>query len=290
MSVIESGKDITISALDGFSLAATVFEPSRTSGSAAIINAAMAVPRRFYKRYARHLAQQGYQVVTYDYRGIGDSRPDSLKGFQARMRDWAELDMAAVVEWSKEQFDSERLLLVGHSFGGQAPGLLSNAEKISAMVTLSAQSGYWGLQPGIERYRAWLFVYIAFPLFSRLYGYLPWSRFVSGEDMPKDAALEWAKWARSPDYLFGDKTLDSLRNFRQFKAPILAYSFEDDVWGSKRSVDDMMARYTEAPVERRHRSPKDVGGSKIGHIGFFLPTSEPLWKEVDSWLMETLFS
>jgi predicted alpha/beta hydrolase len=45
-----------------------------------------------------------------------------------------------------------------------------------------------------------------------------------------------------------------------------------------------MARYSAAKVERRHRTPDDVGGSKIGHLGFFMPSSKPLWQEVDSWL------
>ena len=37
-------------------------------------------------------------VVTYDYRGIGGSAPSRLRGFEARMRDWAFLDMTAVVD------------------------------------------------------------------------------------------------------------------------------------------------------------------------------------------------
>ena len=280
----EIGGTITIPAADGFSLSGTVFEPQHRLNSVAIINAAMAVPRRFYKIYARHLAEQGHRVFTYDYRGIGDSRPADLKGFPARMRDWAELDMAGMIDWAAKQYQPSEIVLIGHSIGGQAAGLLDNSDKVTSMVTVSAQSGYWGLQPGKEKYRALLYDYFVFPVLSRLYGYLPWSLFASGEDMPKDAALEWAGWSRSPDYIFGDKTLDSLRNFPRFTAPILAYSFEDDVWGSRRSVDNMMARYTATTVERRHRTPEDVGGNKIGHLGFFLPSSKPLWQEVDAWL------
>jgi predicted alpha/beta hydrolase len=282
--MIKKGENVTIPAVDGFSLSATLFAPEASSESVAIISAAMAVPRRFYKIYARHLALQGHLAVTYDYRGIGDSRPAVLKGFRARMRDWAELDMAGVIEWVTNQYQPSKIVLIGHSIGGQAAGLLDNSEKVTAMVTVSAQSGYWGLQPGKEKYRGWFFGYIAFPFLSRLYGYLPWSRFASGEDMPKDVALEWASWSRSPDYLFGDKTLDSLRNFPRFTAPILAYSFEDDVWGSRRSVDNMMARYTAVEMDRRHRTTEAVGGNKIGHLGFFLPSSEALWQEADTWL------
>lgn len=270
--------EIKILTSDNFSLAATEFIPEERRESVIIINAAMAVPRRFYSSYARHLSDL---VVTYDYRGIGDSRPPSLKGFQAKMRDWAELD---IIEWVSSTYKPEKLFLIGHSLGGQTAGLLSMSQQINGMVTLSAQSGYWGLQPSLEKYRAWFVVTIVFPLVSRAFGYFPWSRLASGADLPKDIALEWASWCRSPDYIFGDKTLDSLQNFRNFSAPILAYSFSDDVWGSQRSVDNMMARYIAADVERRHISPQAIGGEKIGHLGFFLPKAEGLWHEVDEWI------
>ena len=38
-----------------------------------LINSAMGVRRRFYRHLAGHLAEQGIGVLTYDYRGMGDS-------------------------------------------------------------------------------------------------------------------------------------------------------------------------------------------------------------------------
>lgn len=284
VSIKKNITDQTIPAIDGFSLAATVYEPSNNPESVAIINSAIAAPRVFYKDYATHLCEEGHVVLTYDYRGIGESRPSSLKGFQARVRDWAELDMAGVIEWAYARYQPRQLVHIGHSIGGQIAGLLSNSDKIRAMVTVSVQSGYWALQPSSEKYRVWFLVFIVFPALTHIFGYLPWSRFAPGEDLPKNVALEWAAWCRSPDYLFGEQSLESLRNFPKFTAPILAYSFSDDVWGSQRSVDAMMARYTGATVERRHRTPQDIGGNKIKHLGFFLPKAFNLWHEVDEWI------
>jgi predicted alpha/beta hydrolase len=274
----------TIQAIDGFALAATVYEPSIGHESVAIVNAATAVPRNFYADYANHLCQAGHTVIIYDYRGIGESRPANLKKFPAMMHDWAELDMAGVIEWANIFYRPRHILLIGHSIGGQAAGLLNNSDKISAMVTISAQSGYWALVPSPEKYRIWFVVHFLIPILCWIYGYLPWSRLARGEDLPKGVALEWANWCRSKDYLFGSKTLDSLRNFRKFTAPILAYSFSDDAWATRQSVDKMMAHYTQAVVERRHRAPHDVNGNKIGHIGFFRPPAHALWQEVDEWI------
>jgi predicted alpha/beta hydrolase len=76
--MVEENTRTTIPALDGHPLAADVF-PGAEIGAGppllVIVNSAMGVSRRYYGAFARHLAGQGMQVVTYDYRGIGGSAP-----------------------------------------------------------------------------------------------------------------------------------------------------------------------------------------------------------------------
>ncbi|MEL6548507.1 MAG: alpha/beta hydrolase, partial [Myxococcota bacterium] len=82
--------DLEVPARDGYPLSATWLTGGRR---VVVINSATAVPRRFYRHFAEHLRDAGYSVLTYDYRGIGGSRPKTLRGFPARMRDWALQDM-----------------------------------------------------------------------------------------------------------------------------------------------------------------------------------------------------
>ena len=72
--------DITVPATDGYPLAATLFLPRGAKRHAVLINSATAVPRKFYRGFAGYLAKRGCAVLTYDYRGTGDSRPQSLTG------------------------------------------------------------------------------------------------------------------------------------------------------------------------------------------------------------------
>ncbi len=125
--------DYRIAARDGYSLAATLFDAG-TSDAVVLINSATGVPRRFYQRFASFIRKSGWSAVTYDYRGIGGSRPRSLRGFKASMRDWAFLDMAAMVDWIDRELAPGRLFAVGHSFGGQTLGMIDNAERIDAVV------------------------------------------------------------------------------------------------------------------------------------------------------------
>jgi len=273
-------KETSFLARDGYRLSATLFRPTRPSGKLVLVNSATGVPRRFYRHFAGACAGAGYTTVTYDYRGIGESRTEQLTGFVARVRDWVLLDMAGVLDRLHDELAPHKLFLVGHSVGGQLAGLLDNSSYVDAMLTMSAQSGYWGLQGGEQKVMVWLHAHLTLPTLSRLFGYMPW-RFAGGEDLPKDAALEWARWCRNPLYLLGDDTLP-LKRYARFGAPVLAYSFDDDKWGTPESVDAMMQAYPR--LERRHLKAADYGLNSIGHFGFFKPESRSLWADALSWL------
>ncbi len=283
MSESTGGDALSIPARDGYALAATLYRPDGVARGAVVVSSATAVPRRFYRHFAAALAAAGYAVITYDYRGIGDSAPAALKGFDARIRDWGLLDMAGVIDWSVEELAADRLFLVGHSVGGQVAGLLDNAAKVHGLVTVSAQSGYWAVQGGEQKWLAGFHMYVTFPVLTRLVGYMPWSWLGSAVDLPKGPALEWARWCRDPDYLLGDESLP-LERFASFEAPVLAYSIGDDKWGTQPAVNAMMSAYPN--VERRHIEPAEHGMASIGHFGYFRPASRPLWADAIDWLNE----
>ena len=126
---------LSIPARDGFPLGATAYQPETNPTRTTIsIHSATAVPQRFYRTLAGYLAQHGYRVVTYDYRGTGASRPASSRGFKTRACDWALQDMAGVVDWVRSTDRPQRHFLIGHSIGGQLVGLLPNGHLIDAMM------------------------------------------------------------------------------------------------------------------------------------------------------------
>ena len=148
------------------------------------------------------------------------------------------------------------------------------------MATVSSQSGYWRLQGGWEKPKVWFLMTFVFPILTRVFGYFP-GRYFGGEDLPFHVALEWAAWCRSPGYLLDDQSLPLVR-YRQFTCPTLAYSIDDDDWGTAQAVKSMMSAYPN--VEFRHLMPTQFNLAKLGHMGFFREGSEELWDETLRWL------
>ena len=284
--------DITIPAVDGYKLAATLFLPRGARRHAVLINSATAVPRKIYRGFAAYLAHTGCCVLTYDYRGIGGSRqksvegynqPRSLVGFNASMADWAELDMTAAVTWMRERYHNVPLTFVGHSFGGQALGLLVNNTEVSRALLIAAQAGYWKLMASPERYRVFaLLNAVGIPL-THLLGYAPgWSGL--GEDLPKGVFLQWTDWVNSPHYLFDDESL-AVGNFARYKGALRALCLSDDPWATLPAVELLCRGYVATTPEVTTVTPADVGASKLGHFGFFRPDHrDTLWRAAAEWL------
>ena len=285
--------DITVPAADGYVLGATIFLPRGAKRHAVLINSATAVPRKIYKGFAGYLARRGCAVLTYDYRGIGDSRqraligynqPKSLVGFKATMADWAALDATAAVAWMRERYHALPLRYVGHSFGGQALGLLANNGEVSRALLIAAQAGYWKLMASPERYRVFALLNLVGTPLTRLLGYAPgWSGL--GEDLPKGVFEQWAGWVMSERYLFDDPNLKALSNFAKYKGALRSLCLSDDPWATRPAVELLCSGFTSTKPEILTVTPADADTTVIGHLGFFRPEHrETLWRGAAEWL------
>jgi predicted alpha/beta hydrolase len=284
--------DITLPAADGYPLAATLFLPRGAKRNAVLINSATAVHRKLYRGFAGYLAKRGCAVLTYDYRGTGDSRqksltgynqPKSLVGFNASMSDWAAQDITAAVAWMRQRYHGMPFAYVGHSFGGQALGLLPNNTEISRALLIAAQAGYWKLMTVPERYRVYaLLNFVGLPL-TRALGYMP-GKAGLGMDLPKDAFLQWVSWVMSPRYLF-DSKLEALQNFPKYKGALRALCLSDDPWATRPAVELLCSGFTSIKPEIITVTPADTGVTSIGHMGFFRAEHrDTLWRGAAEWI------
>jgi predicted alpha/beta hydrolase len=285
--------DIRFQAADGFWLGATLYLPRGARSHAVLINSATAVPRKIYRGFAGYLASRGCAVLTYDYRGTGDSQPPRtgrrppLVGFKASMTDWAALDVTAAVDWMRARYGALPLGYVGHSFGGQALGLIANNTEVSRALLVAAQAGSFRLMTPPEGYRIYgLMKLVGAPL-ARIMGYAP-GRIGLGLDLPKGVFLQWADWVTSDRYFFDDGQLRALVNFPRYRGALRALSFTDDPWATLPAVEMLCAGFTSIHPDIHSISPQEIGVRKIGHFGFFRPEHrDTLWRGAAEWLQRS---
>lgn len=265
----------SLTAADGAVLGARVYVPAGRPRATAVIHGATAVPQRYYERFAGHLAAAGLRVITYDYRGVGASRPRSLRGFRARMQDWA-TDAAAAMALAREE--DAPLLWIGHSFGGQLLGLVDEARDVKGVLLVGAQLGYAGHWPARLQPRIRLFWHLLVPALTGVLGYYP-GRVGLGEDLPAGVAREWRRWALQPGYYLGERP-DARVRLARFARPTLFYSFTDDDFAPRQAVRTLLSLLPAAAVVHRRLAPADLGVEAIGHFGAFRQRfAGTLWRE-----------
>ncbi len=279
------GRTTHVTAKDGYPLAVTVFDPPASRVRAerlVVIASATGVRRRYYAAFASWLAARGTRVVTFDYRGIGDSRPERLARFDANLLDWAERDLAGIVEWAATEYGGGRTSVLGHSVGGQLLGLLPDPSVLRAVVMVGSQSGDYRLWPSVAE-RAWYRAlwHAVVPGVASTLGYLPGSLGI-GEDLPGGVARQWAEWCRTPGYMVGGANQARREGYRRLEAPILAFGFDDDDYAPPAAVSALLALYENAPITRRQIAREEA---RVGHFGFFRERfRSSLWLEAATFL------
>lgn len=278
-------QSVAFAASDGFALGGTLFRPPSASRASVVIHAASGVRQEYYAKFAAYLAERGLTTLTFDYRGIGRSRPASLQGFNARMRDWATLDAAGALAFLERETNGAPVSVVGHSFGGQCLGLIPGHERYRALLAVASQSGYWRYWRGAGRAGMWLATHVVLPGASKLLGYFPARRLGQGEDLPAGVATEWASWCRHPGYLVG--ALGAESQYSRITLPIRAVWIADDAYAPLPAVRALLGFYPASPGELLEVHPRLVGAGRIGHFGFFRERfRDTLWKPAAEWLLE----
>ncbi|WP_046385010.1 alpha/beta fold hydrolase [Pseudomonas veronii] len=273
-------------AADGYPLGGFTWRHIRSDPTrpVVIINAATSVRCRHYSRFADYLFANGFDVITYDYRGIGESRRGSLRGFKASWSDWGCLDFEAILQRAQREFPGQPIDVVGHSFGGCAAGLGASGAVIRRLVTVGAQFAYWRDYAASGRWRMVGKWHVVMPLVTALFGYFPGKRLGWLEDTPAGVVRDWGTPTPSYETRPSGRALGELP-FARVTAQVLAISITDDPFGTVPAIERLLSYF--ASSERTHLriAPDDIGETQVGHFAFFRSEYEDrLWPIALAWL------
>lgn len=271
------GRQLRLRAADGYEIGAVFYAALRPRAPrrVAVLHGGAGIPALRYRRFATFLAEWGIPVLTYDYRGIGLSRPSALRGFQATIEDWAEYDAAAAIAWLRQRFPRDEILGFSHSIGCLSLGGAPNAAEQARIVLVGAHTGYYGDYRRLYRLPMAFAWHGLMPALTRFVGYFPADRLGLGEDLPAGMALEWAE-RRTPDLRpngaepAGERRLRLLGHCAALQCPAIAISISDDAFATVGGTRRLLSYFPNlSSPQLLVYSPPDAQVRRIGHFGFF---------------------
>lgn len=273
---------VTITCQDGTALQGH-FLPAQGSAQGlrqrpVLLCPATGVKQHFYLRFASWLAEQGHDVLVFDYRGIGLSLKGRLRDSRATLAEWAQQDQVAALHWLVQHTGEDRVLLLGHSAGGQMMGLLPNHHLVAKVVGVAASTGWFrGMKPSF-RLKARLGLRCLVPLGALVKGYAPTAAVGLGENLPRAVARQWGQWCAAGGYATNAVKGRPHEDFHsQVRIPITVFHATDDDIATPATVADLLRTFPAASSQVHRLTPADHGLRGIGHIDWFRASHQSLW-------------
>jgi predicted alpha/beta hydrolase len=246
---------------DGERLGLQVYPEPAPDAPLVVVCPAMGVPARYYRPLAAELAGHGLAVVVADLRGTGASTPRPSR----RSRyGYAELaaDVGAVLEHIAA--DGRRVVLLGHSLGGQACAL-----HLALATEGSTVDGLALVAVGLPWYRAYRGprargVLVLTQWINAVSAVLRvWPGWGFGGRQARGVIRDWAYTARHGRFpRLGGRSAGEVRaGLSRVATPVLAISFDGDAFTPAATLDHLVGMLAAAPVERVHLGPAEMDAS-----------------------------
>jgi predicted alpha/beta hydrolase len=292
---------VTIHAKDGYALTGQIWRhhnaPDASDASeprpVVIINPATSVRCSYYSRFAAFLHTHGFDVITYDYRGIGGSRPPSLRSLNAGWLDWGRLDFEAVLQLASSTFPRQPVQVVAHSIGGVLVGLAPSNHLIERVFTMGAQFAHWRDYASHKRFGMLIKWHAIMPALTAALGYFPGGTLGWMEDTPRGVVRDWIApqprfedaFRHGPHALTEAERATLVKGFAALRGPMLALSVTDDEFGTVSAIERLLAYFRNSQTTHLRIPPEEMGYREIGHFAFFHNRFETsLWQIPLEWL------
>jgi predicted alpha/beta hydrolase len=270
-------KQLRLTTKDSVSIAVHLFLPEKSNKKLLLINSATGVKQQIYFSFAQYFSEQGFTVITYDYRGIGLSKPKRMKGFKASMRIWGSEDYKAVTDYIKVNFNDYKKYCLGHSVGALILGMNEDSGMFEEFIFVGTQNAFVGNLKLKTKIEAYLGFGIVQPITTGLLGYFPAHWFGLGESLPKNCAYDWRTLILNRKSTNG--LLEKINDYsKKLTQKVFVIRAQDDVWLTEKGVKSLL-KDTYPNLKPTYRLIKTSESEKgeIGHINFFRSYNNNLW-------------
>ena len=237
--------------------------PETPDSPVVMIWPAMGVPARYYRPFARQLTERGLSVVAADLRGTGSSTPRPSRRSEYAYPELA-ADVGAVLDALKPRIDGRRVILFGHSLGGQMCVLhqaLTGDTRVDGLALVAVGLPWYRNYPG-RRSLGVLGFTQAIAATSAVLGVWPGWGF--GGRQARGVIRDWGYTARHGAFRSIDGT-DMAAALARIVTPVLAISVDDDQYTPANTLDHLCAAMPAAPAQRSHLTAAEAGAN-IDHV------------------------
>ncbi len=256
--------------------------PRRSDGDMLLWLPALGVPARHYQPLAAALREHGVGIALHEWRGIGSSSVRAGRHADWGYRELLEEDLPAAIAACRRMYPEARLILGGHSLGGQlaclAAGLCQG--QVDGVVLVASGTPHWrGYRPwGVPLYMLFAVV----PWMARLCGHFPGRRLGFGGNEACGVMADWARSGRSGHYRprgVSDDLEHALAGQRQ---PLLAFRLADDRLGPAAALRNLLRKMPHAPSETQVIDDHLLG-TRADHFAW-MKTPQAMASRMADWL------
>lgn len=219
-----------------------------------LIVPAMGIRASYYHSFC-HQLQHHYNVVSCDWRGQGYSsiRPSYQHdfGYKALVE-----DMYENVSKARSIFPSSKLIVLGHSLGGQVGSLFAAryADMLDGLIILASSLPYYKGWKGREKWRLWVGAHLLYPL-CFFWGYYPGHIFGFAGREARTVMRDWSRHARTGNYTLLNDPFDYEEGLQKYAKPLLAIGMENDALARPQSIDNLLYKFKQANKTKNILSP-----------------------------------
>ena len=274
--------DITNS--DGTSTVVHQYGNTESVKASIIVWPALGVKASYYETLANELCSRGFLVFTADLRGNGKSSIRPSRKVNFGYADVLDQEFTSVVQHVAKTFPDKKILLFGHSIGGQLSCLFASRKtvKIDGLILSGTCSVYYKGWNGFSAYRI-LALTQFINLVSKLTGYFPGKKLGFGGTEARGLMADWSKQARSGRYEIDNDSYNYEKELRLIKLPILSISYEGDEMAPKGAVEHLLNKLSLAKKEHIHLLRGDSRNESFSHFNW-VKKPKNIVEIVDNWV------
>ncbi len=248
----------------------TVDRPAERSARTLVLLAAMGTPAKYYDRFVKALVDRGHAVVRVRWRD--EDREFPINNPNYGYADLAEVDAPAAINWTREEFGEDPIVL-GHSLGGQIASIsAAGSGPLTGIAVIASGTNYWrgsGIRWGLGVGA----VSVVAPLIVRAFGYWPGGRLGFGGRQSATVIRDWARLGRTGRFEPEHAKTDLEGGLKKYDGPVLSLTISGDIYVSKGATESLLTKLSAAQIERHRWSPDER--SHRGHFGWTRAESKP---------------